>query len=303
MVEVMTPMALEVALSVQDELEARVEDVKRLRRERIERARHEADASRRRYMRVDPDNRLVADTLEADWNGKLRALAEAQEEYERQSKADEAALGPKQRERIAALATDFPAIWRATTTKHRERKRMLRLLIDDVTLVKGADAIAVHVRFRGGAARSLSLPRPVPAWKTWLTPTDVVEQVDQLLDLYTCAQIAEHLNKRGLRSGKGHRFNAKIVWTIRRTNGLKTRYERLRERGMVTAAELAVRAGVSRKTVLRWRREDVVLAHAYNDKGQYLYDIAAGIPPKNRRFKPTRAPDGLHRTEEVQCEA
>ena len=88
-VEAVTPMALEVTVSVQEELAARFEEADRLRREQVERARYEVEAARRRYPRVDPDNRLVADSLEADWNDKLRAQRQAQEDYEHQRQADE----------------------------------------------------------------------------------------------------------------------------------------------------------------------------------------------------------------------
>ncbi len=193
MLEVVSPMALEVALSVKQELIARADEVDRLRREQLERARYEAELARRRYLRVDPDNRMVADTLEADWNEKLRTHAKAQEQYERQCRAADAAIGPQQRERIIALATDFPAVWRSSGTTDRDRKRMLRLLVEDVTLVKGEKTLGVHVRFRGGATRSLSLPRPLPSWKTWLTPTATVSEIDRLLDEHTYAQTADEL--------------------------------------------------------------------------------------------------------------
>lgn len=186
LVEVMNPMALEVALSVQQELEARLEEADRLRRQQVERARYEAEAARRRYLRVAPDNRLVADALEADWNEKLRALDAAQDEYERRRGTDKTMLGEKQRERIAALTTDFPSLWHAASTSDRDKKRMLRLLVEDVTLLKGPEAISVHVRFRGGGTRSVSVPRPLPAWKSWLT----VAEIDHLLEQHTEGEIA-----------------------------------------------------------------------------------------------------------------
>jgi len=83
LVEAVTPLALEVALTVQQELDNRAGDADQLRRQQIERARYEAELAQRRYLKVDPDNRLVADSLEADWNQKLRGLAAAQEDYER----------------------------------------------------------------------------------------------------------------------------------------------------------------------------------------------------------------------------
>lgn len=108
LVETVTPVTLEVALAVEQELQSRIEESDRLRYRQVERARQEAELSKRRFMQVDPDNRLVADTLEAEWNDKLRALAKAQEEYERRRKADRLVLDEEKRARILALATDFP---------------------------------------------------------------------------------------------------------------------------------------------------------------------------------------------------
>jgi DNA invertase Pin-like site-specific DNA recombinase/DNA-binding XRE family transcriptional regulator len=289
LVEVMNPMALEVALSVQQELEARFEEADRLRRQQIERARYEAEAARRRYLRVDPDNRLVADALEADWNEKLRALDAAQAEYKRRRDADKTMLDEKQRERIAALATDFPSLWHATSTSDRDKKRMLRLLVEDVTLLKGPESIAVHVRFRGGGTRSVSVPRPLPAWKRWLTPAETVAEIDRLLEQHTEGEVARILNERGFRSGQGCRFRRATVSNIRRRYDLKSRYERLRARGMMSAAELARLVGVSCQTILRWRRDGSVQAHAYNDKNQCLYDPATQVPAAPARWASARA--------------
>jgi hypothetical protein len=110
LVQTMTPMALDVALGVQQEIKTRIEEVDRLRRKQVERARYEADLAQRRYLHVDPADRLVADSLEAEWNSKLRALNEAQEEYERLRRTDHLAIDETQRERIAALASDFPRV-------------------------------------------------------------------------------------------------------------------------------------------------------------------------------------------------
>ena len=110
LVEMMTPLALEVALTVQQELAARAEDADRLRRQQVERARYDADVAQRRFLRVDPENRLVADALEAAWNGRLRALAAAQERYEQAREADARVVNDEQRAEILALASDFPRL-------------------------------------------------------------------------------------------------------------------------------------------------------------------------------------------------
>jgi hypothetical protein len=152
LLDTVTPTALEVALTVQDELRRRIDEVDQLHHQRVERAQHEVELARRRFMQVDPDNRLAADALEADWNDKLRAYKESQERYEEQRKELRAELSDEQRAQIAAIAADFPALWRDPKTPHRERKRMVRLLIEDVTIVK-RDAISAHVRFHEKASR------------------------------------------------------------------------------------------------------------------------------------------------------
>src|SRR5436309_1892573 len=153
---------LQLALAVQQEITARLDEIDHLRRRQVERAQYEADSARHRYMQVDPAHRLVADSLEADWNAKLRALAEAQEDYQRRRAADRLVVDEQERQRILALATDFPAVWRDPKTPQRERKRMLALLIEDVTLIRRRE-ITAAVRFRGGATTTSTLPRPLTA--------------------------------------------------------------------------------------------------------------------------------------------
>jgi DNA invertase Pin-like site-specific DNA recombinase len=136
LIESVAPMALELAIAVEQEVRARCEEADRLRHRQVERAQYEVDLARSRYLHVDPANRLVADSLEADWNVKLRALAEAQENYQRECTAHRRAICEADRERILALTQDFPAAWRDAKTAQRDRKRMLALLIEDVTLIK-----------------------------------------------------------------------------------------------------------------------------------------------------------------------
>ena len=116
LVEAVSPVALEVALTVQQELQSRLEEADRLRLQQVERAQYEVGLARRRYIRVDPENRLVADSLEAEWNSKIAHTAEAQQECERQRQQDRQALNDEQRAVILALATDFPRLWRDPNT-------------------------------------------------------------------------------------------------------------------------------------------------------------------------------------------
>jgi DNA invertase Pin-like site-specific DNA recombinase len=283
-IEAVSPMALEVTLGIQQELQARLDEADVLRRTAIERAQYEVDLARQRFMRVDPNNRLVADSLEADWNDKLRLLNDAQERYRLQRAADCAVLDDEQRARILALANDVPRLWREAATPDRERKRMLRLIIEDVTLVKGKELV-VHVRFRGGATRTLTLPRPAPAWALRQTSPEVVAEIDRLLAEYTDVQIAQVMSENGFRSGMGRPVNVMMIARVRDHYHLKSRHDRLRERGYLTLNELAQTLGISTATAKVWRRAGLLRAHAYNDKNQYLYEPPGADAPARFKYK------------------
>jgi DNA-binding XRE family transcriptional regulator len=239
-------------------------------------------------MHVDPGNRLVADSLEAEWNQTLRAVSEAQERYEKQKQTDGAALSDKQRASIMALAKDFPRLWNDPRTPDRERKRMARLLIADVTLLKGTD-IRAQVRFNGGATHTLHLSVPKSAWQLRKSAPVVVAEVDQLLEDHTESEIAELLNRQGLRSGTGKPFHRLIVCRIRRVYALESRYKRLRARGLLTISEMAKRLHVCQTTIKLWRRAGLLTAHRYDDKDQYLFERPGpGAPVKHQRQDKTK---------------
>jgi DNA invertase Pin-like site-specific DNA recombinase len=284
LVQRVTPMALQAALAVQRELEARSAECDALRRREVERARYDCDLARRRYMQVDPDNRLVADTLEAEWNAALRALEQAQQRYDRQRQADAAGLDETQRASILALAKDFPRLWRDPRTPQRERKRMARLLIADVTLLKGKD-ITAQVRFNGGTTHTLHLELPKSAWQLRQTSSAAVMTIDRLLDECTDGEAARRLNAQGLRSGGGRAFTRLIVRHVRLAYGLRSRHQRLRERGMLTLHEIAERLDVSPATIKHWRRAGLLRAHRFDERNDFLFEPPGEDAPVKHRHQ------------------
>jgi DNA invertase Pin-like site-specific DNA recombinase len=263
LIEMMTPMTLAVTLEVQRELEMRAHETDTARRQHVERLRYDAELARRRYMKVDPDNRLVADTLEAEWNDKLRRHAEAADEYERRSKQQAATLSTETRQRILGLAEQLPQIWNDPRVDFRERKRIVRLLIDDVTLIK-TQTITAHVRLPGGATRTLVLERPLPIAQIRKFKPELVVTVDQLLDQHCDREIANILNRDGWRTWEGKPFNLKKVAFIRQAYKLASRYERLRRRGMLTTREVALKFSVSETAVHEWGRQGLI-TKCYSD--------------------------------------
>ncbi len=273
LLETVTPMALEVSLAVHEQVRKRFEEADKLRMRQVDRARYEVDLARRRYMKVDPANRLVAEELEAQWNRKLRALRDAEAEYEQQRERDHLVIDQEKREKILSLASDFPALWRNPNTPQRERKRMARLLIEDVTLIKNG-AVRVNVRFKGGATRSLTVSRTLASYETWKTSKEVVSEIDRLLDNHTYEEIATNLNERGFSSGQGKAFDGRRINKIRRAYGLRDRYARLRDQGLLSAQELAVKLGTTPRMV-KVRRAKGTLGVGYqklSDMGDYMYE-------------------------------
>ncbi len=267
----MTTLNVEVALAVQAELATRAKEADRLRRQHVERARYEADLARRRFLNVDPENRLVADQLEADWNEKLRALEEAQRTCDEHRERDAKVVDEKLRCELLALATDLPRLWNRPQTTQQDRKRIVRLIIEDVTLFR-EEGITLKVRLRSGALKTIRLPRPARAWELRQTPAKVVSEVDRLLDDYLEGDIARILNSRGFTSGHGQPFTRSIVLRIRREYRLKTRYERLRARRLLTVEEMAEQLNVCPTTVKIWNRHGLVISHPYTGKNECLYE-------------------------------
>jgi DNA invertase Pin-like site-specific DNA recombinase len=284
---VVTPAAIELALEVRREIQQRVEEADRLRSRTVQRARQESELARQRYMMVDPQNRLVADTLEADWNQKLRAVATAQEEYERNRAAEHAQPDEPGLKRLSTLAADFERLWSDPQTPARERKRMIAHIIEDVTLVKrpAEGVTTIHVRFKGGRTETLTTANPKSSAAMVKTAPDAVAMVDELLNDHIYEEIAEILNDRGFRPGGSARagcadqkFTAKRVQYLVHRYKLKWRVDRLLERGFKKPAEMAKHLGIHVQTLERWGEEGLVRRHAY-DGYRYLYEDPGPNPP------------------------
>src|ERR1035437_7670010 len=241
-------------------------------------------------MLVDPGNRLVADTLEAEWNDKLRALAQAREERERARQQDKLLRDDAIRQRLVTMTTDFKKLWNHPAMPNRERKRLLAYIIEDATLIKlPAEGITkIHVRFKGGKTETLTTLNPKSSAQQIRTQPEIVELVDQLLDHHVYSEIAEILNQRGFRPGgsarpgrRADRFTAKRVAYLMHTYGLCSRYHRLREQGMLNKKEIADRLGIHEQTLERCAKHGIIKAHLYNDHGWQLYEF----PGPNRPGK------------------
>lgn len=246
------PEQLEIALRALKELQERSEAIDRQWQMRIERLEYQAQLAQRRYEEVDPSHRLVAATLEQRWNQALQELQRLKDDHQKHRQQQGIELGAQQRAELLALAQDLPGLWQAQTTSARDRKRMLRLLIKDVTVEKRRleRKALLHIRWQGGAVEDLAVDLPLPMPVRVRYHETIIAQIRTLAARMTDPQIAAALNQQPLRSAKGKVFTKSMIRWIR------YRYEIpapvLKRPQELTVKELARRLQVSINVVHYW---------------------------------------------------
>lgn len=238
-----------LALAAADEVADRRARSLRAAERAVERARYQADRAERALLACEPENRLVARSLEARWEARLAELVDADAALSAVH-ADRPQLPP--RAELEAAVADLAGLWSAATTSDRDRKRLLRTLIADVTLSPhdDPDKLRVGLRWRSGASDELIVARPPKGFRARQNPPEAVQLVRQLAPTTGDAAIAEALTAAGLRTGVGRTFDAKAVASIRYSHGIPAAGA-IRS-GEATVAEVARRLGIARSTVIHW---------------------------------------------------
>ena len=290
LLDTLTPHALEVALSVQTELDTRAGEADALRRQ----ARRTRPPPRRPGSAPLPGRRPGQPARRRQPRSRLERRAACPASRPRRLRTRH----PGRRSRTHRRASKTKSIhWQqisppcgpTRTPPQRDRKRMVRLLVDDVTLHK-TDRIHLHVRLRGGQTRSLAVAIPPTSWQARQTRSDTVKALDRLLDTHTDAEVAETLNAEGHRSGESKPFTAGIVVHVRRKYHLPSHAERLRAQGLLTTTELAQHLGVHPSTVKSWTKAGILNSHKANDKNERLYEPPTAGDPRltTRQGSPLR---------------
>jgi DNA invertase Pin-like site-specific DNA recombinase len=251
----MQPAQLEISLATLGHLEARAQQIDQQWQLRLERAQYQADLARRRFMAVEPENRLVARTLERDWNDQLAQLQQVEQDYLAWPRPTAHLASPQERQRILALAQDLPRLWQAETTTHADRKQLLRFLIKDVTLTRRETTFHIGIRWQTEALIELEIARP-----SQRTAPAVIECIRQLAPSHTDHQIAEILNQEGLTTGKKLPFIPNRVQWVRHTHGIALGPSKRpdaypngqREDGRYTARATAELLNVDVSTIAAW---------------------------------------------------
>lgn len=260
--EALTPAGMQAALAAAEQLEANHDAALGQWRLAVERARYEAERAERRYRAVEPENRLVARGLEAEWERRLHELEQAEGELTRRETQRPKTLTPKERNAILALGTDLKRVWTAPTTTPRDQKELLRTLLEEVIIAVYRDEYRAHLilRWRGGLLTELdvNLPRSRPA--TVRTDEETVALVRRLATHYPDTVIAGILNKQDRTTARGLRFTANLVGNLRRHWKIP-RFEPLAEPPdgeLLNIKQAAKVLGIAPSTIHRWLNDGFI---------------------------------------------
>ena len=245
-----------LALAVREQVRADFAAADRQHVNCIEALRTQADMARRRYLVVDPSNRQVAASLEAEWNARLEAHSRAIGERERLRKTHERVMSDEQDERIMGLAHDFARVWNASAIDNIDRKRLLGLLVEDTTLTREGYRVNIGLRLRGGKTHTLQaeLPRPYCMEMERMPSNEVMLELEALVNAaWDNRAAAQELNRRGHRDAQGDPFTERRIQGFRKRRNwpgcTELHRARLREQGYVAARDLASSMGIHREAV------------------------------------------------------
>src|SRR6202158_1011888 len=217
LVTAVTPLTIELALEALTTLEERDKAIAAQWRRRIERARYDADLAERRYEAVDPGNRLIAGTLEQRWNDAMQRLLELEAELANFERQTLRTITADQKRQILQLASNYPRLWTAPSTAARDRKRMIRLLIRDITVTKGQEPklLRLHIRWQGGAIETIELRLSPNRAEAVRYPDAFIAHIRALAATHDDDETVVLLNRDGLTSSTGRRFTVSMIRWIR----------------------------------------------------------------------------------------
>jgi hypothetical protein len=270
------PAALEVSMSACDAIQKDRERLSRHWQQRMERARYDSEQAERRYRAVDPENRLVARTLEQQWEEALRNERQHEEDYDRFLRETPRTLSQDERNRIHALANDLPALWESPTTSYVERKEIIRCLVERVIVrIQGnTEYVDVTLHWVGGFVSQHQTKRPVAEYRQMRDYDQLVQRLRKLKDAgHTASQIAETLNQEGFHpTGRRSTFSAMTVRQLLCRLGLGG--NRPDDEALANhewwLVDLASKLQVSQATVRRWITREWVHARQTRRHNYYI---------------------------------
>jgi hypothetical protein len=278
--EVIKPKQIEIAIKALEELDRRENVINHQWQMRIERAEYEANLAQRRYEEVDPSNRLVATTLERRWNDALIKVEEIQKAFTQHQIKEKITATEEQKAELRRLAQDLPRLWKASTTKAKDRKRILRLLIKDVTVEKPTTPklVMLHIRWQGGACEDIPIRLP-PSYPDKIRySNEIIKKVRKLAKTLTDEQITSTFNQKGMKSAKGKSFTPSMIQWIRYQHHIPG--PNLKRPEELTVKEVANKFAISTSVVYYWLRHNIISGRRPTSGSPYYITIDSQMEKK-----------------------
>lgn len=270
----LTPEAVKAASEIQKELETRAKSEKNYFVLQVEKSQYEVELARKRYMNADPENRLVCSELEKLWNERMNQLTRAESELKRHEKESLSRQPIPEIERLMKFPEELRKAWHSNKINMVDKKRILRCLVEDVTLDASNSEIFIGIRFKGGMLESMAVKRPPKKYETWTTKPEIVKYIREASKKNTVEEMVAYLNSHHETSGKGLAFTMSSIRGIQYSYGIPSLKKHLISCGYLSTEEKAKQMGISSNALNKRRISGLYKGSCIKttSSGDYMYE-------------------------------
>jgi DNA invertase Pin-like site-specific DNA recombinase len=272
--ERINPTAIKNAIQVQKEITQHCNDSDNYFLFKVEHAKYEVDLAKRRYMNVDPTNRLVALELEKLWNIKIAELAKTEEELRNHEKTKEhKKIKDVDIEKLSELPNTIKKLWKNDKVSINDKKRILRCLIKDITITRESYTTKLGICFKGGNTTIIECDNKPKNYTTWTTSQDIVDIIRKESKCHTSKEISDILNTAGYKSGKGLEITANRVAYLQREYKIPSYKKYLHSKGYLSASEKAMQLGIRLPVLHQMKTSKEFQGKVFrtSEKGDYMF--------------------------------
>jgi hypothetical protein len=280
----LTEANLRISLEAFDKIEEQERQIDKQWQQRIERSEYEAQLAQRRYYAVEPENRLVARSLEAEWNERLQQLEQVKQDYQAFRNEHPPKLTKSDKEQILKLAAQLPVVWNSKSTSQRDKKRLIRILIQDVTLTKLKEQrqTQLTIHWKSGLTTTHFVDNPLPASEKRKTPQSTIDLITKLSENHPDHKIVDILNAKGIMSANGQPFSVSKIEYLRYTRRIKSNCKDLpslkdtgpRADGSYSTRQLAEILDVDPRTIFNWRRKGMLTGDQAKPNSPWWFKVS-----------------------------
>jgi len=300
--KVLSPIGVEASLKAIEKINIESGAIRRQRELELEEARYEALLAKRRYNTVDPDNRLVASTLEKDWNDTLVKVAKLQEQLDALTESP-SALSSEQKAEMKDLSQDLPFVWNHPSSSPELKKRIIRTVIKEIIVYLKDQKITLLIHWEGGDHTKLELVKNKSTDNQLRTDVDTKQIISELARIMPDKQIVAFLNRISKTTAKGHTWNSVRLRAFRSHNNIPVyRQGERQERGEFTVDEASLKLGIGNTKIWRLIQQNILPARRACVGAPWIIskeDLESEAAKKMAHSKLPKHPPSLHRQQQL----